>query len=282
MTTCLFPARVRMPRSALVLGLLMVGAAASAADQDQDNISDATDNCTLSANANQLDANGDGIGNLCDADLNNSGLVTAADFAIQRAVLGLSAGSGATAAAADLNGSGLVTAADFGILRGRLNTAPGPYAAAIGLDARPANTTCIAPPRPVGNASVATVEAFPAAPNFDQMTKILQAPGDPSRWFVLEKTGRIKVFNVSNPAAVTTWLDFSTLVNDDSEGGMLGMAFHPGYPAVREVFVSYTGDPGSAMVSKISRVILDNVTAPSVTTCRTRPSALICAETQPR
>ena len=126
MTTCLFPARVRMPRSALVLGLLMVGAAASAADQDQDNISDATDNCTLSANANQLDANGDGIGNLCDADLNNSGLVTAADFAIQRAVLGLSAGSGATAAAADLNGSGTVTAADYSILRAKLNLPPGP------------------------------------------------------------------------------------------------------------------------------------------------------------
>jgi len=89
-------------------------------------------------------------------------------------------------------------------------------------------------------------------------------PGDGARWFVLEKTGRIRVFNVSNPSAVTTWLDFSTLVNDDGEGGMLGMAFHPDYPATREVFVSYT--TGSPMVSRVSRVILDTVTTPAVTT----------------
>ena len=39
---------------------------------------------------------------------------------------------------------------------------------------------------------------------------------------------------------------------------MLGMAFHPDYPATREVFVSYTTD--SPMVSRVSRVILDSVT----------------------
>ena len=122
----------RLPRCmqrsvpALALALLLAGTASWAADQDQDGVSDATDNCTLSANASQLDANADGIGNLCDADLNNSGLVTTADFAIQRLQLGRSAASSPTAAAADLNGSGLVTAADLGILRGRLNTAPGP------------------------------------------------------------------------------------------------------------------------------------------------------------
>jgi uncharacterized repeat protein (TIGR03806 family) len=136
----------------------------------------------------------------------------------------------------------------------------------FGLDARPANPGCIAPPRPNVDATVATVDAFPTAPAFSLPTKILQTPGDGSRWFVLEKSGRIRVFSVSNPAAVTTWLDFSTLVNASSEGGMLGMAFHPDYPATREVFVSYTGNPGGAMVSRVSRVILDNVASPSATT----------------
>jgi hypothetical protein len=246
--------------------LVVAGTVSWAADQDQDGVSDATDNCTVSANPSQLDANADGIGNFCDADLNDSGLVTTADFAIQRLQLGQAAGSGPTAAAADLNGSGFVTTADFGILRGRLGTAPGPYAAPVGLDARPVNTTCIAPPRPVGNATVATVDAFPTLPALTQPVKILQAPGDASRWFVLEKFGRVRVFNVSDPSVVTTWLDFTALVNDSSEGGLLGMAFHPGYPAVPEVFVSYTGDPGSAMVSKVARVILDNVTTPSLIT----------------
>ena len=257
---------LRIPRCGIAAALVLAGAVAWAADQDLDGVSDAADNCTLSANASQKDADGDGIGNRCDADLNNSGLVTTADFALQRVRLGQTAASSPAAAAADLNDSGLVTAADFGILRSKLNLPPGPYAAAVGLAARPANTTCLAPPRPVGNATVSTVDPFPTLPTLDQPVKILQAPGDASRWFVLEKTGRVRVFSVSNPSVVTTWLDFSTLVNDDSEGGLLGMAFHPGYPAVREVFVSYTGDPGSAMVSKISRVILDNVVTPSVTT----------------
>jgi len=172
-------------------------------------------------------------------------------------------------------GSLSVAVAGFAAVAGILNIAgcggggsgngggvSGPY----GLDARPANQTCIAPERPVGDASAATVDAFPTAPSFDRPTKILQAPGDASRWFVLEKSGRIRVLSVSNPATVATWLDFSALVNASSEGGMLGMAFHPDYPATREVFVSYTGNPGGPMVSRVSRVILDDVNSPVVTT----------------
>ena len=95
-------------------------------DTDGDRVIDNADNCKLVANASQLDADGDTFGNLCDADLNNSGLVTSADFAILRSVLNQNAASSPTAAAADLNGSGTVTTADFAILRSRLNTAPGP------------------------------------------------------------------------------------------------------------------------------------------------------------
>ncbi len=95
-------------------------------DADSDGVTDANDNCTLVANPVQLDADNDGYGNICDADLNNSGTVTTADFAILRSVLNESASASPTAAAADLNGSGTVTTADFAILRNQLNTVPGP------------------------------------------------------------------------------------------------------------------------------------------------------------
>ena len=101
-------------------------------DIDSDGVIDLADNCLFVANngqpgtgPSQLDANHDGYGNICDADLNNSGLVTTADFSILRSVLNQAAGSSPTAAAADLNGSGTVTTADFAILRGLLNTVAG-------------------------------------------------------------------------------------------------------------------------------------------------------------
>ena len=98
----------------------------SAPDADLDGMVDSLDNCRLVVNANQLDSDGDRYGNICDADLNNSGLVTTADFGLLRAVLGQSASANPTAAAADMNGSGTVTTADFGLLRARLGTPPGP------------------------------------------------------------------------------------------------------------------------------------------------------------
>ena len=95
-------------------------------DTDADGVAQLYDNCTLVANPTQLDADSDGYGNACDADLNNSGLVTTADFGLLRSVLNQCAASSPLAAAADLNESGTVTTADFGLLRARLNTAPGP------------------------------------------------------------------------------------------------------------------------------------------------------------
>jgi len=95
-------------------------------DSDTDGKTNYVDNCRLVANPLQQDANADGYGNICDADINNSGTVTTADFGLLRSVLGQTAGSSATAAASDMNSSGTVTTADFGLLRARLGTAPGP------------------------------------------------------------------------------------------------------------------------------------------------------------
>ncbi|MEQ1803304.1 MAG: dockerin type I domain-containing protein [Gammaproteobacteria bacterium] len=97
-----------------------------ATDGDGDGVADDVDNCTVVVNASQLDADDDGYGNACDGDLNNSGTVTAADYAMLRSVIGALATSGPLAAAADLNSSGTVTAADYAILRAEINATPGP------------------------------------------------------------------------------------------------------------------------------------------------------------
>ena len=91
-----------------------------APDSDGDGRADGLDNCRMVTNANQYDADHDGYGNICDADLNNSGLVTSSDYTILRNALNTAN------AIADLNGSGLVTSTDYTILRNRLNTVPGP------------------------------------------------------------------------------------------------------------------------------------------------------------
>ena len=144
-----------------------------------------------------------------------------------------------------------------GTIRDNDPSTGGPF----GLDARPSNTTCVAPARPTGNATVASVDAFPTAPAFGAPTKILQAPGDATRWFVLEKDGLLKVFGTASPASVSTWLDLTGRVNPAGEGGLLGMAFHPNWPGTPEVFISYTTD-GTPLISRLSRLILDSTAQP--------------------
>jgi uncharacterized repeat protein (TIGR03806 family) len=134
---------------------------------------------------------------------------------------------------------------------------PPPGSPVGGLDARPSNTSCVAPAKTSGNAgaTITATRVFPAL-TFDQPLLMLQAPGDDSRWFVLEKgsgsnaTARVRVF--ANDAAVGTATNFaSVVVNASSEGGLLGMAFHPSFASNGQVFLSFT--EGSPMVSRIAR-----------------------------
>jgi hypothetical protein len=90
-------------------------------DSDGDDVGDAHDNCFRALNASQLDADGDGYGNACDGDLDNSGMVNFADLALFRAAFGRSN------AVADLDASGgTVNFADLARLRQLFGLPPGP------------------------------------------------------------------------------------------------------------------------------------------------------------
>ena len=96
------------------------GCSSAQPDDDFDGVLNGVDNCILIANPGQLDSDGDGYGNACDADLNNDNLVTTLDLRLLRALFG------GTDAGADLNGDGIVSDADADILISRLGQPPGP------------------------------------------------------------------------------------------------------------------------------------------------------------
>jgi 1,4-alpha-glucan branching enzyme len=106
-----------------------------AADADADGICDAKDGCTAKATRFTADADGDGFGNACDADLNNDGVVGIPDFAIFLQHFG---GSDALA---DFDGDGSVGAWDFVFFRQSLGLAPGPS----GLACAGTGTLCTGP-----------------------------------------------------------------------------------------------------------------------------------------
>jgi len=89
-------------------------------DQDGDGVADEIDNCTLVPNPDQRDTDGDGYGNLCDADLNGDGIVNFQDLAIFRQKFGSNDPN------ADFDGNGVVNFQDLARLRLQFLKAPGP------------------------------------------------------------------------------------------------------------------------------------------------------------
>jgi hypothetical protein len=97
---------------------------APATDTDGDGVANALDNCTLRANPEQCDSNGDGYGNRCDGDLNNNGVTNAQDTTLYRQQLGQPSAA-PIYNVADLNCSGSVNAQDSVVYRGLLGSPPG-------------------------------------------------------------------------------------------------------------------------------------------------------------
>ena len=86
---------------------------------------------------------------------------------------------------------------------------------------------------------------------------MLQAPGDNSRWFVVEQGGRVRVFdNSPTVTTATNFIDISTRVTFNGETGLLGMAFHPNFPVDPRVFLFYSHTEASTgLVSRLSEFL---------------------------
>ncbi|MFK8016523.1 MAG: dockerin type I repeat-containing protein [Gammaproteobacteria bacterium] len=91
-------------------------------DEDADGIADAIDNCLEVPNTTQRDSNDDGVGNICDGDLNNDNIVNISDLSLLRAQFFTDEAS----PDADLDGDGAVALSDLAVMRGLFFKPPGP------------------------------------------------------------------------------------------------------------------------------------------------------------
>jgi hypothetical protein len=123
----------------LSFGVAMTASAGAVPDTDGDFVPDLFDNCRDTSNGNpaangpgggtgscntpvQLDTDGDGFGNPCDGDLDQSGLVDGSDTAVMFGLL-FQAGN-----AGDLDCTGLTDGSDVATLFTLLFKNPGPGA----------------------------------------------------------------------------------------------------------------------------------------------------------
>jgi uncharacterized repeat protein (TIGR03806 family) len=130
-----------------------------------------------------------------------------------------------------------------------------PQRAEFGLDQRPSNKTCIAPARPPATGALKLEPVF-AGVNLEQTIGMAQRPGDATRWFVASRTGKIVSFPVVNPPAEPTVVADLALVagkpvETDLSGGLLGIAFHPGFATNGRLYVTFTTSSAGGHASEV-------------------------------
>ncbi|MBX3200905.1 MAG: PQQ-dependent sugar dehydrogenase [Labilithrix sp.] len=125
--------------------------------------------------------------------------------------------------------------------------------AAFGLDARPSNTTCLAPARPPNAAPVTLAAVYADVFTGDATVRVqtpmimAQRPSDGSRWFLAQRDGRIVSFNASGAVRdlrnVVTVAQLNALtgkiVTLADESGFHGMAFDPSFASNGRLYVSF-------------------------------------------
>jgi uncharacterized repeat protein (TIGR03806 family) len=126
-----------------------------------------------------------------------------------------------------------------------------------GLDFRPSNTTCLAPPRPTSTTGVGLSQVYAdlfASTTPNRVTSpmlMVQRPGDGSRWFLAQRDGRIVSFNASGSRDLRQVLSAAQLrtltgksISLVEEGAFYSMAFDPSFSTNGRLYISFstTGD----------------------------------------
>jgi hypothetical protein len=110
------------PVGLAAIAALLLAPPSLAIDADGDGVDDSVDNCIGQNNATQTDTDGDGCGNYCDGDYDQSGSIGAPDWNTFRACWtvhppGVGPPDDPTCAGSDLDDNGAVGGSDFTHLR---------------------------------------------------------------------------------------------------------------------------------------------------------------------
>ncbi|MBW2493277.1 MAG: thrombospondin type 3 repeat-containing protein, partial [Deltaproteobacteria bacterium] len=105
-----------------------------ATSSDMDGVIDQLDNCSERPNPNQDDTDGDGCGNLCDADYDNDGSVGFGDFGFFTRCFGT---TNELCDHTEPVGGGVSGFSDFGFFTANFGLSPGPSGTTAGTTACP-------------------------------------------------------------------------------------------------------------------------------------------------
>jgi Concanavalin A-like lectin/glucanases superfamily/Glucose / Sorbosone dehydrogenase len=102
----------------------------------------------------------------------------------------------------------------------------------------------LAAPLLVGRAGAATLPAgFQETVVFSGLTEPTAVRFAPDgRVFVIEKGGLVKVFDGLSDTTPSVYADLRTRVHSYDDRGLLGLALHPSFPTVPDIYVSYAHD----------------------------------------
>jgi glucose/arabinose dehydrogenase len=110
-------------------------------------------------------------------------------------------------------------------------------------------------PSQTADVDIILTRVFPGL-NFNEPILMLQAPGNNTRWYVVEQDGLIKTFETgdSNSTIFANLTDRAVFTGGHDERGLLGMAFHPNFQTNQEVYLYYIND-SAGLQTIVSRYI---------------------------
>ena len=100
-----------------------------------------------------------------------------------------------------------------------------------------------------GSASSASPHLSRVA-RFSQPVMALQAPGEPTRLYVVEQEGYVRVLD-KGKRRTTPFLDLHTKVSTGGERGLLGIAFPSDYATRHKVYANYTNTDGNTTIVEL-------------------------------